>query len=153
LHPEEVRFHRIFTPSGRENKQFSHQINAAFTIASRRAPRLAHRLKNRWRLPMTVVVKVPTSNIADAGKVRIGSMSPTLPSARTAPASVADTGKVRIGSMSPTLPATRVAPAEIADSGKVRIGSMSPTLPAVRTAPSSVADTRKVRIGSMSPSL
>jgi hypothetical protein len=68
--------------------------------------------------------KIPTPAIADTGKVRMGSMSPSLP-VRSTPAAVADTGKVRMGSMSTSLP---VRSASVADGGKVRMGSMSPAL-------------------------
>jgi hypothetical protein len=37
-------------------------------------------------------------SIADAGKVRLGGMAPSLK-----PATVADTGKVRLGGMAPTI--------------------------------------------------
>jgi hypothetical protein len=72
------------------------------------------------------IVTIPTPAIADTGKVRMGSMSTSLP-VRSTPAAVADTGKVRMGSMSTSLP-VRSAPASVADGGKVRMGSMSPAL-------------------------
>jgi hypothetical protein len=74
----------------------------------------------------TKIVTVPTPAITDAGKVRMGSMSPSLP-VRTTPIAVADSGKVRMGSMSTSLP-VRSTPASVADRGKVRMGSMSPAL-------------------------
>jgi len=42
--------------------------------------------------------RIVPSNIADAGKVRLGGYAPTLPPA------IADTGKVRLGGYAPTLP-------------------------------------------------
>jgi hypothetical protein len=48
-------------------------------------------------------VKVPApAHLEDAGKVRLGGWSPSLP-VREPPATVADSGKVRIGGMAPAL--------------------------------------------------
>jgi hypothetical protein len=62
---------------------------------------------------LTLISTVPNSPMTDAGKVRLGAMSPSL--------STADAGKVRLGAMSPSL--------STADTGKVRLGAMSPSLP------------------------
>jgi len=45
----------------------------------------------------------------------------------SAPADVKDAGKVRLGSESPSFGPVRAAPANTADSGKVRLGSESPS--------------------------
>jgi hypothetical protein len=44
---------------------------------------------------------LPTANIADGDKVRVGNMTPAFP------ANVADSGKVRVGNMSPAFPPGR----------------------------------------------
>jgi len=70
----------------------------------------------------------PSLGTADAGKVRLGAMSPVgtadagarFGSARCRRRSHADAGKVRLGAMSPSL--------STADAGKVRLGAMSPSL-------------------------
>jgi len=46
---------------------------------------------------------------------------------RSAPADVKDAGKVRLGSESPSFGPIRAAPANTADAGKVRLGSESPS--------------------------
>jgi hypothetical protein len=45
----------------------------------------------------------------------------------SAPADVKDAGKVRLGSESPSFGPIRAAPANTADAGKVRLGSESPS--------------------------
>jgi hypothetical protein len=52
------------------------------------------------------VVKVPAPQIKDEGRVRIGTLSPSLPPVRTPPASTTDNGRVRIGTLSPSFPVT-----------------------------------------------
>ena len=54
------------------------------------------------------VVGVPDLATQDDGKVRMGTMSPTFPPARSKPASAFDPGRLRIGTMSPTFPPVRV---------------------------------------------
>ena len=54
-----------------------------------------------------VQVKIPSREVLDNAKVRIGAMSPTLPATRSMPTAVADGAKVRIGAMSPGLPKVR----------------------------------------------
>jgi hypothetical protein len=49
-------------------------------------------------------VKIPTPEIKDDGKVRMGMVSPAFPPVHTEPANVADSGKVRIGMVSPAFP-------------------------------------------------
>src|SRR5262249_32620896 len=46
---------------------------------------------------------------------------------------IADDGKVRMGTMSPTFPPARAHPRPLADSGRLRMGTMSPTFPPPRT--------------------
>ena len=53
--------------------------------------------------------------------------------ARASNPAIQDTGKLRIGTMSPTFPPVRVAPADLADSGRLQMGTMSPTFPPART--------------------
>jgi len=50
----------------------------------------------------------------------------------SAPADVKDAGKVRLGSESPSFGPIRAAPANTADAGKVRLGSESPSFGPVR---------------------
>src|SRR5579875_1799052 len=70
---------------------------------------------NELEAKMSRITIAPTaSSVLDSGAVRLGGMSPSLPTA--------DAGKVRLGGMSPSLPTT--------DAGKVRLGGMSPSLPA-----------------------
>jgi hypothetical protein len=115
--------------------QISHQIVATFTVDSLAIANIPHRYHPggdrtlEATMNQSLIVKVPTSRIADTGKVRIGGTSPSLPPAGTAPTSVADNGKVRIGGTSPSLPPAGTAPARVADNGKVRIGGTSPSLP------------------------
>ena len=45
--------------------------------------------------------------ISDSGQLRIGSLSPAFPPARSTGTDLKDTGKVRIGSLSPAFAATR----------------------------------------------
>lgn len=51
-----------------------------------------------------------TSNPAtqDSGKVRMGLMSPSFPSARSKPANASDSGRLRMGTLRPTFPPVRV---------------------------------------------
>src|SRR6202008_226855 len=79
--------------------------------------------------PMTNTIQMISSVVADAAKVRLGAMSPALPTA--------DAGRVKLGAMSPALP--------VADAGRVKLGAMSPALP--------VADAGRVKLGAMSPAL
>lgn len=51
---------------------------------------------------------------------------------RSAPADVEDAGKVRLGSESPSFGPIRAAPANTADAEKVRLGSESPSFSPVR---------------------
>jgi hypothetical protein len=51
--------------------------------------------------------KIPSRNIKDDGKVRLGVMSPTFPPVRSEPGNVEDGGKVRLGVMSPMFPPVR----------------------------------------------
>ena len=51
----------------------------------------------------TASIQPVDTNTNDAGKVRLGGMSPSLTPVRVAPIHVADTGKVRLGGMAPTL--------------------------------------------------
>jgi hypothetical protein len=62
---------------------------------------------------LTLITTVPHSSTTNAGKVRLGAMSPSL--------NTTDASKVRLGAMSPSL--------STADSGKVRLGAMAPSLP------------------------
>jgi hypothetical protein len=50
----------------------------------------------------------------------------------SAPADVKDAGKVRLGSESPSFGPIRAAPANTADKGKVRLGSESPSFGPIR---------------------
>jgi hypothetical protein len=50
----------------------------------------------------------------------------------SAPANVEDAGKVRLGSESPSFGPVRAAPANTADAGKVRLGSESPSFGPIR---------------------
>lgn len=76
---------------------------------------------------MITIVTAPATT-KDAGAVRIGGYSPSLPMALPAGAAseaVKDNGQVRIGGYSPpTLGA--LVPASSRDSGAVRIGGYSP---------------------------
>jgi hypothetical protein len=45
--------------------------------------------------------RLPTQDIDDSAKVRMGSMSPSFPAVQRAAPSVADIGKIQMGSMSP----------------------------------------------------
>jgi hypothetical protein len=90
--------------------QISHQIVATFTVDSLAVGNIPHRyhpggdrtLEPTMNEPL--IVKTPSSRVADNGRVRIGGTSPSLPPATTAPARIADNGKVRIGGTSPSLP-------------------------------------------------
>ena len=53
-------------------------------------------------------VRVPHPATQDDGKVRMGTMSPTFPPARSKPADVADSGRLRMGTLSPTFPPVRI---------------------------------------------
>jgi hypothetical protein len=44
-----------------------------------------------------------------------------------------DSGKVRMGTLSPTFPSARIKRSDVTDTGRVRLGLMSPTFPSVRT--------------------
>ena len=54
-------------------------------------------------------IKLSPSQVQDSGKVRMGSLSPSFPAARTQAPDTADKGKVRMGSLSPSFPAARSA--------------------------------------------
>ena len=75
------------------------------------------------QLPSMAPVSLGGAATADAGKVRIGGLSPSLPPVRI---SAADAGKVRIGGCAPSLPPVRIS---AIDAGKVRIGGNAPSLP------------------------
>ena len=45
----------------------------------------------------------PTADVADAGKVRLGGLAPSLPPVRPTSREVEDSGKVRLGGLSPAL--------------------------------------------------
>ena len=77
-----------------------------------------------------IAVIAPSIAVADRGTVRIGALSPSLPTGVATPASVKDSEKVRIGALSPAMPVTRQVPASVADGAKVRIGALSPGMPA-----------------------
>jgi hypothetical protein len=53
------------------------------------------------------VVHSPSPAIADNGKLRIGTMSPSFPPARATPAKLGDSGRLRMGTLSPTFPPAR----------------------------------------------
>jgi hypothetical protein len=78
---------------------------------------------NIQQLPSMKPVSLSGAAIADAGKVRIGGLSPSLPPVRI---SAIDAGKVRIGGCAPSLPPVRIS---AIDAGKVRIGGCAPSLP------------------------
>ena len=63
--------------------------------------------KNESRI--TVRIRPAVADIADAGKVRLGSESPSFGPIRAAPANTADSGKVRLGSESPSFGPIRVS--------------------------------------------
>jgi hypothetical protein len=50
----------------------------------------------------TPKIRLIPSNVADAGKVRLGGESPSFGPVRLAPAATADAGKVRLGGESPS---------------------------------------------------
>jgi hypothetical protein len=52
-------------------------------------------------------VKIPTREIKDDGRVRMGVTSPPFPSVRPQPEKIADGHKVRLGVTSPTFPPLR----------------------------------------------
>jgi hypothetical protein len=62
---------------------------------------------NIQQLPSMKPVSLSGAAIADAGKVRIGGLSPSLPPVRI---SAIDAGKVRIGGCAPSLPPVRISP-------------------------------------------
>ena len=56
-----------------------------------------------------------------------------MPAVRATPANVADADKVRVGAVSPSMPARcALTPANVADADKVRVGAVSPSLPKSR---------------------
>ena len=56
------------------------------------------------QLPSMKPVSLCGAVIADAGKVRIGGLSPSLPQVRLSAEATADAGKVRFGGHAPSLP-------------------------------------------------
>jgi hypothetical protein len=63
--------------------------------------------------------RLPTQDIDDSHKVRMGSMSPSFPAVQRTAVSFADTGKIRTGSLSPSFPPARATPSDVVDNGKV----------------------------------
>jgi hypothetical protein len=74
---------------------------------------------------MFTIIAAPAST-RDAGTVRLGGYSPSLPMACPASVGVAvkDNGQVRIGGYGPS--SLAAAPAATRDAGQVRIGGYSP---------------------------
>ena len=54
-----------------------------------------------------VAVKIPTSDIQDSGRVRMGAVSPAMPPVRIS-TETKDAGKVRMGAVSPAMPPVRI---------------------------------------------
>ena len=75
------------------------------------------------QLPSMKPVSFGGAAFADAGKVRVGGMAPSLPPVRI---SATDAGKVRVGGCAPSLPPVRIS---ATDAGKVRVGGCAPSLP------------------------
>lgn len=75
------------------------------------------------QLPSMKPVSLGGAAIADAGEVRIGGLSPSLPPVRV---TATETSKVRIGGCAPSLPPVRIS---AIDAGKVRVGGCAPSLP------------------------
>jgi hypothetical protein len=49
-------------------------------------------------------VRISAEAVADAGKIRVGGMAPSLPPVRISAEAIADAGKIRVGGMAPSLP-------------------------------------------------
>ena len=56
------------------------------------------------QLPSMKPITLGGAATADAGKVRLGGLAPSLPLVRVSSEATADTGKVRLGGLAPSLP-------------------------------------------------